>query len=461
MYQLDFQKPISVHFIGIGGISMSGLASILLKQGFKVSGSDSQKTPLTEELEAQGAVIYRGQRASNIREDYELVVYTAAIHPDNEEFAAAVNAGIPMLTRAELLGQLMTNYNCAINVAGTHGKTTTTSMVSHILLAADTDPTISVGGILPCIGGNIRIGGTDTFLTEACEYTNSFLDFNPTMELILNIEEDHLDFFKDIDDIRNSFHLFAERLPKDGHLIINKEIDDLDSFLQGLDCNILTYGERDGEKGDFYAENIVYDEFSMATFDAYEKGTFLGSITLKVPGAHNVSNALGSIAACKNLGISMETIATGLNAFAGTERRFEVKGKLGGITIIDDYAHHPTEIEATLKTARNYPHKRICCVFQSHTYTRTKAFLKEFAQALSLADLVVMPEIYAAREVNTEGISSRHIQEELTKLGTESYFFPTFDEVENFLLEKCIDGDLLITMGAGDVVKIGENLLGR
>ena len=456
MYQLDFHKPVSIHFIGVGGISMSGLARILLKQGFQVSGSDDQKTPLTEELAALGITIYYGLRASNMKPDYDAVVYTAAIHPDNEEYKAAIKYGIPMLTRAQLLGQLMTNYKDAINVSGTHGKTTTTSMLSHILLAAKKDPTISVGGILPCLNGNIRIGGTDTFLTEACEYTNSFLDFNPTMELILNIEEDHMDFFKDLEDIRNSFHLFAKRLPKDGLLIINNEIERLNEFLEGLDCKIITYGDG----GALSAKEIVYDEYSMATFQVYEKNTCLGSITLSVPGAHNVSNALAAIAAGRHLDIPFEVIAKGLQAFTGTNRRFEKKGTLGGITIIDDYAHHPTEIEATLNTVRNYPHKRICCVFQPHTYTRTKAFLKEFAQALSLADIVVLPEIYAAREVNTEGISSRHIQEELLKLGVDAYFFPSFDEVENFLLEKCIDGDLLITMGAGDVVKIGENLLG-
>lgn len=457
MYQLNFEQPVHVHFIGIGGISMSGLAEILLTRGFSVSGSDTQKSPLTQHLEGLGAVIYYGQRAGNIKKEYDLVVYTAAIHPDNPEFAAAKEAGIPMLSRSQLLGQIMQNYETAINVAGTHGKTTTTSMMAHILLAADTDPTISVGGVLPCIHGNIRIGASQTFLTEACEYTNSFLDFSPTISMILNIDEDHLDFFKDIDDIRNSFRQFAQKLPTDGLLIINKQIPELNTFLDGLDCRIITFGTPDST---YHAENIVYDENSMATFNVYERDHLLGSITLKVPGAHNVSNALAAIAAARHLKIPFTQIQTGLLAFGGTNRRFEVKGRIGGVTIIDDYAHHPTEIRATLETVKHYPHKTSWCVFQPHTYSRTKAFLKEFAKALSLADKVVLADIYAAREVNTEGISSQMLLDELKKLGCDAYYFPTFDEIENFLLEKCIDGDLLITMGAGDVFKIGENLLG-
>ncbi len=457
MYQLNFQEPIHIHFIGIGGISMSGLAEILLKRGFTISGSDDVKSPLTTHLESLGASVFYGLRASNIKEGCDLVVYTAAIHPDNPEFAAAKEAGIPMLTRSELLGQIMQNYETAINVAGTHGKTTTTSMIAHILLAAEKDPTISVGGVLPCLHGNTRTGASQTFLTEACEYTNSFLDFFPTIGVILNIEEDHMDFFKDLADIRRSFHLFAKRIPKDGLLIINEGIADLPEILEGLDCRTVTFGS---ENGTYHAENITFDAFAMPTFEVYEKDTLLGSLTLRVPGIHNVSNSLAAVAAACALQIPFSKVQEGLAAFTGTDRRFEIKGKIGGVTILDDYAHHPTEIRATLETVKNYPHKTTWCVFQPHTYSRTKAFLKEFAEALSLADKVVLAEIYAARETNPEGISSRQIAEELKKMGREAYYFSTFDEIENFLLEKCIDGDLLITMGAGDVFKIGEKILG-
>ena len=258
MYQIDFHKPLHIHFIGIGGISMSGLAEILLGEDFKVSGSDSKESPLTDSLTRKGARIFYGQRASNITDDVELVVYTAAIHPDNPEYASAVEKGIPMLTRAQLLGQIMRNYDTPIAVSGTHGKTTTTSMISQILLEADADPTISVGGILPSIGGNIRVGQSETFVTEACEYTNSFLSFFPNREVILNIEADHLDFFKDIDDIRHSFRLFAERLPKDGTLIINQDIPNVAEITKDLPCGIISYAlEQDA---DYTAANIEFDE---------------------------------------------------------------------------------------------------------------------------------------------------------------------------------------------------------
>ena len=242
MYKIDFNKPEHIHFIGIGGISMSGLAEILLGAGFSISGSDMKPSPLTKQLEEKGAKVFYGQCAENISADYNCVVYTAAIHADNPEFARCVELELPMLSRAELLGQIMKNYKTAIAVSGTHGKTTTTSMFSSVLLAAETDPTISVGGILEAIGGNIRVGKSETFITEACEYTNSFLSFYPTMSIILNIEEDHMDFFKDLDDIMNSFRLFAKKLPKDGVLVINKEIKDYEKIVEGLECKVITYG---------------------------------------------------------------------------------------------------------------------------------------------------------------------------------------------------------------------------
>lgn len=459
MYQIDFHTPLAVHFIGIGGISMSGLAEILLEEGFHISGSDAKESALTDALEKKGARIYYGQRASNISDSTDVVVYTAAIHPDNPEFARAKELGIPMLTRAELLGQIMRNYDTPIAVAGTHGKTTTTSMLSHILLKGDCDPTISVGGILPAIGGNIRVGQSETFLTEACEYTNSFLSFFPKISIILNMDADHLDFFKDIDDIRRSFRRFAELLPADGTLIINADTPEYQSITEGLPCQVITYGLENN--ADYTASDITYDEFGHASFNVRYKGSDLGRCSLKVPGSHNVSNALSAVAAGRLLNLPWEVIAEGLLSFTGTDRRFQYKGTVGGVTIIDDYAHHPTEIEATLKAAANYPHRKVWCVFQPHTYTRTKALLPEFAQALTLADHVVLADIYAARETDTLGISSEDLADRIRELGTPCEYFPTFDEIENFLLENCTQGDLLITMGAGDVVNIGEQLLGR
>ena len=459
MYQIDFKKPQRIHFIGIGGISMSGLAEILMDEGFTVSGSDAHRSELTDHLENRGAVLYYGQKAENIQDGIDAVVYTAAIHPDNPELMEVQRRNIPLLTRAELLGQMMKNYKHAIAIAGTHGKTTTTSMVTEIFLKAETDPTISVGGILHSIGGNIRVGGPEFFVTEACEYTNSFLSFYPTMAVILNIEEDHLDFFKDIQDIRNSFRQFAKKVPENGAVILNGDIENPAEIVSGVKGRVITFGH--GAENDYTADQITYDEYARPSFDLIVRGEKKGRLTLGVQGEHNVYNALAAVAVSVESGISYEVIADGLASFTGTERRFEKKGVLNGVTVIDDYAHHPQEIEATLKAARNYPHKRIWCVFQPHTYSRTKAFLSGFAEALSLADCVVLADIYAARETDTLGVSSEDIAKLLQEKGVEAWYLPTFAEIEKFILEHCIPGDLLITMGAGDIVKVGENLLSR
>ena len=464
MYQIDFKNPVHVYFIGIGGISMSGLAQILIKEGFKVSGSDAKESDMTRTLSDMGVKIIYGQKKENIlsSEPIDVVVYTAAVHPDNPEFMAAKEAGIPMLTRAELLGQIMKEYELPVAISGTHGKTTTTSMLSKILLTADTDPTLSIGGIFADIGGNIRVGNSEYFVTEACEYTNSFLSFFPKISVITNIDADHLDFFKDLDDIRHSFKKFAHLLPDDGTLIISGDIENVSEITEGLNCSIITYGSS--SSFDYYPSDIVYDDKGNPSFTAHLPGGCELKISLSVPGLHNVYNALAAIAAAKLLGIEDPAITSALSEFRGTGRRFEYKGEIGGVTIIDDYAHHPTEIRATLTAAQNYPHEKIWCVFQPHTYTRTKALLDEFASALSIADHVVLADIYAAREQDNLGISSRTLADKILSMGHECNYFPTlegFDEIEKFLLQNCTKGDLLITMGAGDVVKIGDELLGR
>lgn len=461
MYEIDFNQRAHVHFIGIGGISMSGLAEILLEAGFTVSGSDSQETGLTRHLEERGARVYYGQRSSNIEKEpgIDVVVYTAAIHEDNPEYKAAKEKELPMLSRAELLGEMMRNYKQSIAVSGTHGKTTTTSMITDILLAGELDPTISVGGILQDIGGNIRVGGSEVFVTEACEYTNSFLSFYPTIEVILNIEEDHLDFFKDIEDIRRSFRLFAEKLPAGGLLVVNSDIEAVDALVKGLKCRVVTFGTD--MSCAYTARNISYDAYARPSYDLVIQGEVVSRITLGVTGEHNVYNSLGAIAVALELGLGMDAVMAGLKKFTGTDRRFEKKGEIGGITIIDDYAHHPQEIRATLSAAKNYPHKKLWCVFQPHTYTRTKAFLDQFAETLAAADEVILADIYAARETDTLGVSSRDIAERIERLGTKAHYIPSFDEIETFILEHCIQGDVLITMGAGDIVKVGEKLLGQ
>lgn len=457
MYQIDFNKPQHIHFIGIGGISMSGLAEVLLGRGFTVSGSDSHDSDLISNLRAHGAAITIGQKAGNITPDIDVVVYTAAVRPGNPEYDQAVASGLPMLSRAELLGEMMQNYSVSIAVAGTHGKTTTTSMVSHVFLAGNYDPTISVGGILPSIGGNIRVGNSETFITEACEYTNSFLSLIPKIGMILNVDADHLDFFKDLDDIANSFHIFASQIPEDGFLVINRDTRKFEEVTKDLACRIVTYSlESDA---DYTAGEIEHDEFGCGNFNCYENGTLLGHFSLRVPGIHNVSNALATIAAARILNIPADVIAEGLLQFTGADRRFEYKGKMGEVTVIDDYAHHPTEIKATLAAAANYPHKELWVVFQPHTYTRTKALLPEFAEALHTADHIVLAKIYEAREKDIYGISSQDLADELAKYGKDARYFTTFEEIEDHLRTHCKPGDILITMGAGNVTDIGPALL--
>ncbi len=449
-----------VHFIGIGGISMSALAEILLSKNMEVSGSDRTPSHITRHLEAAGAKINYGHSKDNITKDMDLVVFTAAISEDNEELLAAKAANIPTMVRAKFLGMLMKEYKTAIGVSGTHGKTTTTSMISHVLLEGNSDPTILVGGMLDSIGGNLRIGHSETFLTEACEYTNSFLEFFPTFAIILNVAEDHMDFFKDIDDIRKSFLKYAQTVPSDGTVIINSDIPDLNYFTDNLDCEIITFGS-DIKNSTYSADNITYDQNACCSYDLIKNGTIIDHITLNVTGLHNVYNSLSAIAIGFLSGFSMDTIKKGLLSYSGTARRFQKKGEFNGVTVIDDYAHHPDEIKATLETAKKYPHRDIWCVFQPHTYTRTHAFLKDFATTLSIADHVVLADIYAAREKNTLGISSDDVLNELKKLGCDAYYLPDFKAIEKFIFEKCINGDLLITMGAGNIVEVGENLISK
>lgn len=457
MYNIDFEHPCHIHFIGIGGISMSGFAELLYSMGFHITGSDRDESKITKHLESLGIHVVYGQTEKNITDDIDLVVYTAAIQSTNPEFQEAKQRGIPMMERATMVGQVMKNYSSAIAIAGTHGKTTATSIASHVFLEADCDPTISVGGILEAIGGNIRIGHSEHFITEACEYTNSFLQFYPTVGIILNIEEDHMDFFKDIDDIRNSFRRFAERIPSHGTLIINADIDDYEAITEELSCRVLTYGLA--HDADFTAANISYDDMGRGSFDAIVNGEPAGRYSLSVVGEHNISNSLACMALASLYGISNDTLQRAFTAFHGTDRRFQHKGTCNGFTIIDDYAHHPTEITATLTAAKKYPHKTLWCVFQPHTYTRTKAFLKEFASSLCLADKVILTDIYAAREKDPGNISSKDVANELEKLGKEVFYLSSFEEIEKFISKNLVDGDLLITMGAGNVVDIGENLL--
>ena len=451
MYKIDFNQPCHIHFIGIGGISMSGLAEILLEEGFTVSGSDNKESALTDHLSQNGATVFYGQKASNIIDGIDLVVYTAAIHEDNEEFAEAKRQNLPMLSRAELLGQLMTNYKTPVAISGTHGKTTTTSMLSHIALAADLDPTISVGGILKAIEGNIRVGGPDLFITEACEYTNSFLHFFPKIGIILNVDADHLDFFKDLDDIRNSFHLFAKLLPENGTLVINGDIDKIEEITSDLSCRVITFGKE--ASLDYSAANITYNEQGNASFDVVKDGQNVAHLALAVGGEHNVYNALAAIAVADILGVPAETIQTGLASFHGTDRRFEYKGEVGGVTIIDDYAHHPTEIAATLKSAAHYPHKKLWCIFQCNSYTRAKTLMEKYGKCFEDADEVLVPDIYPGRDIDTGIVHAKDLVAKIANNGTKVEYLPTFEDIRDYLHAHWQPGDLVVAVGSGDVFK--------
>ena len=457
MYQVDFNHPIHVYFIGIGGISMSGLAEILASRGHQVSGTDVKETAVTKHLQSLGIHINFGHRAENITDDITLVVYTAAIHDDNPELRAAHEKGIRIMDRAHLLGQIMDEYHDSVAVSGTHGKTTTTSMVSEILLAAEKDPTITVGGILPTIGSNLRIGNSPYFVAEACEYFDSFLQFNPFISIILNVESDHLDYFKTLENIRRSFHAFAQRVPDKGLLVISEKIDNVEELTEGLTCHVETFGLS--EKANWRAENIVHEADGRNSFDVYHNGAFFTTIHLHIPGEHNITNALAAIAASAFLGAAPEDCVKGLHHYTGTERRFQLKGKKDGITVIDDYAHHPTEIKAALAAAQNVQHNTTWCVFQPHTFSRTRFLFDEFGEAFGDADEIIIADIFAARETDDGTVSAAQLAERIAQTGKSARYVGDFAAIEAYLREHCKSGDLLMTVGAGDVYKIGENFL--
>ena len=444
-----------IHFIGIGGISMSGLAQIAIQKGFLVSGSDRTESNITKKLKTLGAKIHIGHKKELVN-DAVLVVHTAAVHYDNPEMAGAKELGIKLIDRAEFLGALMREYSQAVGISGTHGKTTTTSMLAHALIFAGTDPTISVGGELDLIGGNIRTGESGYFVTEACEYTNSFLKFFPSIAVITNIEEDHLDFFSGIDEIIESFKKFACLTKGKGFVIANGEDENIKKALAGEDLNIITYGVSGNF--DFCAKNLCYNN-GYGCFDVYKKGEFFVHIDLNVPGVHNVQNSLAVCAVCDLFEIAPTIIADGIKTFTGVHRRFEKKGMVNGATVIDDYAHHPTEIIATLKAAQNIPHNKIWCVFQPHTYTRTKTLWNEFLAAFSDADELILTDIYAAREPFDGITTSKGLSEAINAKGKSCKYIGEFSDIAKHLKEHVNAGDIIFTMGAGTITELGKILV--
>ncbi|KYH34354.1 UDP-N-acetylmuramate--L-alanine ligase [Clostridium tepidiprofundi DSM 19306] len=445
-----------IHFIGIGGISMSGLAEILIENGYKVSGSDVNSSHITDSLKNNGAEIFIGHKANNV-DGSDIVVYTAAISKDNPEILKAKELNIPLMDRATFLGEIMKGHKYNVAVAGTHGKTTTTSMLSHIVIKENLDPTILVGGELDIISGNVRTGNSDYFITEACEYKESFLKFYPYIGIILNIDADHLDYYKNIEHIKDTFAKFIKLIPENGYAVINYDDENAREILKHANCNIITYGLKSGT---YTARNINYDKNGCAHFDLYKENKKLFSINLNVPGEHNVLNALASICASICLNISQSSIINGLYNFHGTHRRFEIKGVKNNITVIDDYAHHPTEIKATIKTANTYPHKKIFCVFQPHTYTRTLSLFDEFSEAFYGVDTLILADIYSAsREKDTGIVSSDMLGNSIRDKGINCLNLHSFCEIAEYLNKHCNEGDIILTVGAGDIYKVGEIFL--
>lgn len=448
-------KQKKVHFIGIGGISMSGLAAVLLNNGFKVSGSDSKESKITNSLKEKGAEIYIGHKRENLQ-NVDLVVYTAAIPSDNPEILEAKENNIHLMDRAEFLGLIMKGHKYNVAVAGTHGKTTSTSMITNITLKGNLDPTILVGGELDIIGGNYRIGSSDYFVTEACEYKESFLKFYPYVGIILNIDADHLDYYRDLNHIIETFKKFSTLIPEDGYLIGYNGDKNVRGILEEAKCNTLSYGLEDA---DVTARNIEFNNKGCATFTVNKKGEDLFTVSLNMPGTHNILNALSTICVGLIFNIPFEKIAEGLNECKGAHKRFEYKGEINGITIIDDYAHHPVEIQATLNTAKKIPHGKTYCVFQPHTYTRTKTLFDEFTTAFKDSDELILMDIYAAREKDTGLVSSDELGDAIRKTGLKCTNVHSHDEAVAYLKKVAKKDDMILTVGAGDVVIVGEKFL--
>ncbi len=438
------------HLVGIGGVSMSPLAQVLKGSGMDITGSDMNESPSVEHLRSLGIPVSIGHRAENIGRA-ELVIRTAAVHDDNPEIAAARQAGIPVFERAQAWGSIMRSYKNALCISGTHGKTTTTSMCTHIIMAAGLDPTVMIGGTLPLLGSGHRVGHGDTIILESCEYCNSFLSFFPTVAVILNIEADHLDFFRDLEDVEHSFRTFADLVPENGMIVANAEDENTMVTLKGETRPVLTFGV---ERGDVHAEGLVWDN-GLPSFDVICRGETFAHIKLSVPGLHNVKNALAAAAAAFALAVPAAAVEQGLAAFRGAGRRFEHKGSYQGAEVYDDYAHHPGELKALLDMAATLGYQRVICAFQPHTYSRTKALFDDFAQVLRQPDVTLLAEIYAAREQNTIGISSNDLAQNIPG----SKYFATLDELTAYLKQLAQPGDLILTVGAGDIYTVGENLV--
>ena len=454
MTDLDIRSFIApgrrAHLLGIGGVSMAPLAEVLHGAGMAITGSDMRESAAVEHLRSLGITVHIGHRAENLGQA-ELVIRTAAVHDDNPEIAAARAAGVPVFERAQAWGAIMRGYKHALCISGTHGKTTTTSMCTHIIMAAGLDPTVMIGGTLPLLGAGHRVGKGDTIILESCEYCNSFLSFFPTVAVILNIEADHLDFFKDLEDVEKSFRAFADLVPEGGRIIANRDDENTMHTLAGEERPVTTFGLTEG---DIHAANLTWTK-GLPTFDVVCRDQVYAHVSLSVPGLHNVKNALAAAASAIALGVPGEAVERGLAQFRGAGRRFEHKGTYHGAQVYDDYAHHPGELKALLDTAHTLGYERVICAFQPHTYTRTKALFDDFVEVLKQPDITLLAEIFAARETNDIGISSKDLAERIPG----ARYYATLPEVTAALRELAQPGDLILTVGAGDIYTAGEALV--
>jgi len=449
-----YMRPgVRAHLAGIGGVSMCPLAEVLNDMGLTVQGSDMNDSATVEHLRSLGIHVDIGHSAENLR-DCDLVIRTAAVKDENPEIAGAIARGIPVYERAQAWGAIMREYENALCISGTHGKTTTTSMATHIFMAAQADPTVMIGGTLPLLHhAGYRVGRGDTIILESCEYCNSFLNFFPTVAVILNVAADHLDFFKDLADIEHSFRAFAELVPQDGHVVANRDDPGAREALAGYEGSLLWFSLFD-RSADCYADSVSYFD-GLPAFDVMIRGQRYAHVELQVGGEHNISNALAAACSAWLLGVSGKAVEDGLRAFRGAGRRFEFKGVYHGADVYDDYAHHPDELHALLTMAKQRPYERIICAFQPHTYSRTKLLFDRFAEELKLPDVTVLAEIYAARENNDIGISSQDLAREIPG----SVYCSSLDKVTDTLARLARPGDLILTVGAGDIYRTGERLV--
>lgn len=448
-----FDKAKKIHFVGIGGSGMCPMAEILHHNGYVLTGSDSNESDTLERIKSYGIPVFMGQRAENIG-DAEAVIYTAACKQDNPELVAAREKGIPTLERSVALGMLTAKFSYPVAVSGTHGKTTTTGMLTQILIEAGKDPSAIIGGKLPLIGGNGRVGKSDLIVCEACEYVDTFLQLHPAASIILNIDADHLDYFKTVDNIVKSFNRFAHQTSR--LLVVNGDDPRAMESVKGLEGReIVTFGKSD--KNDYYPAEMSEEPTACEDFTLMHRGEKLGRVKLIVPGEHNMMNAIAAAATAHSLGVEPAAICSALGKFSGVHRRFEILGNFNGITVADDFAHHPTELTAVLSSAMKMGYRQVWAVFQPHTYSRTYTLLDDFAKALSIPDNVVMTEILAVRETNTYNIHTSDLAAKIPG----SVWFNSFEEIADYVMKKAQPGDLILTLGGGDIYKCANIIVDK